>query len=113
MRWVFWYILGTATWAAAADRPLIFPEPQKLTLREDGFAVDEQVPVVIPESASAGDLSLAHQLIAELSDRYGLPLHMSAARVLPPGRFILIGCCVESTCATVSRGKPFGAARQG
>ena len=59
MRWVCWCILGTAVWAAAADRPLIFPEPQKLTLRQDGFAVDEQVPVVIPESASAGDLSLA------------------------------------------------------
>ena len=34
----------------------VFPEPQKMTLRQDGFAVDEQVPVLVPESASAGDL---------------------------------------------------------
>jgi hypothetical protein len=32
--------------SAAADRPVIFPEPQEVTLREDGFPVDEQVPVL-------------------------------------------------------------------
>ena len=91
MRWVYLCILATATWAAAADRPLIFPEPQKATLRQDSFPVDEQVPVVVPPSASAGDLSLARQLIAELSDRYGVALHMEAVATLPRGRFILMG----------------------
>jgi hypothetical protein len=91
VRWVYWCILGTATWAAAADRPVIFPEPQEVTLRQDDFPVDEQVPVLVPESARANDVALARQLIAELSDRYGVPLRMRAGSMLPRGRFILMG----------------------
>ena len=91
MRWLYWCFLGTATWAAAAERPLIFPQPQQMTLRQDGFLVDEQVPIVVPENAGAGDLALARQLIAELSDRYGMALHMTAVPALPHRRFILLG----------------------
>ncbi|HYM07773.1 MAG TPA: hypothetical protein VEU11_14555 [Terriglobales bacterium] len=77
--------LGTATIAGGAERPLIFPEPQKITVHQDGFLVDEQVPVVVPESASAGDVALARQLIAELSDRYGVPLRTGPARCCRAG----------------------------
>ena len=91
MRWVCWCILGAATMAAAAERPLIFPEPQKMTVLPNGFPVDEQVPVLVPESAGADDVSLARQLIAELSDRYRVPLHIQAVSSLPRGRFILLG----------------------
>src|SRR5579864_3373814 len=91
VRWVCWCILGTATWAAAADRPVIFPEPQEVTRRQDDFPVDEQVPVLVPESAKANDVTLARQLIAELSDRYGVSLRMASVPALPRGRFILMG----------------------
>jgi hypothetical protein len=105
--------LGTAAWAAAADRPLIFPEPQKVIVRQNGFPVDEQVPVVVPESATTADVALARQLIAELSDRYGVALRMSAVPGLPRGRFILMGSASNPLVRQVSCGQPRGAARQG
>ncbi len=77
---------------AAAERPLIFPLPQKMELRQDHFRLDESVPILVPAARPAADLSLARLLAAELSDRYGLALRIEAAAALPEAqRFILIG----------------------
>ncbi len=91
MRWLHWCLLGAATLACAAERPLVFPQPQKMMVISGSFAVDEQVPILVPENAGAGDLALARQLIAEMSDRYGMPLRTAAVRSLPRGRYILMG----------------------
>ena len=91
MRWLYSCLLGAATLACAADRPLIFPEPQKMTAGSGNLALNEQVPILLPQNAVAGDLALARQLIADLSDRYGMPLRTSAVRTLPRGRYILMG----------------------
>ncbi len=91
MHWFHWCLLGAATLASAAERPPIFPEPQKMTVGSASFAVDEQVPILVPENAGAHDVGLARQLIADLNDRYGMPLRAAAVRTLPRGRFILMG----------------------
>jgi len=75
----------------AEDRPLIFPEPQKITVLPSVLALDDSVPVLIPEHASTADLALARQLIADLSDLFGVGLRMKAATTLPARPYILMG----------------------
>jgi hypothetical protein len=65
-----------------------------------------------PESAKANDVALARQLIAELSDRYGVSLRMASVPALPRGTH-LDGLRVESADTPVSGGTSRGTARQG
>ena len=91
MRWLRWCLCGLAWPAIAADRPPIFPEPQKMTVLEKAFSVQEGVPILVPPSATPADLSLARELLAELSDRYGMALRIDRTATLPSGPFILMG----------------------
>src|ERR1035437_7670537 len=91
MRWFRWCLCGLALPAIAADRPPIFPEPQKMTVLEKAFSVEEGVPILVPPSAPPADLSLARELLAELSDRYGMALRIDRTATLPSGPFILMG----------------------
>jgi hypothetical protein len=77
MRWLGWCLSGMALVASAADLPLIFPEPQKMKVLETNLAVDEQVPILVPNNAGPADLGLARELAAEFSDRYGLALRIA------------------------------------
>ena len=90
MRWVCLSILAAGL-ASAAERPLVFPEPQKLTVREGRFSLDDTVPVLLPQQPTRADVATARQLIAELSDRYGVGLRTETRTTLPTGRFVLIG----------------------
>ena len=65
-----------AAWGAA-ERPLVFPEPDKMEKLAAGFALDESVRVL------ADDLRLARLLAAEVSDRYGVALKVERASALP------------------------------
>ena len=47
MRWVLLCIAAAGGLATAAERPLIFPEPQKMTVREGRLSIDEGVPVLV------------------------------------------------------------------
>lgn len=91
MRWVFLCLLAAEGLVPAVGRPLIFPEPQKMTVSDGRFAIDETVPILLPEHATPADTSLARELIAELSDRYGVGLRIENRASLPEGRFILMG----------------------
>ena len=91
MRWVCWCLFAAAAAAPTAERPLIFPEPQKMTVLAEDFRLDEQVPIVVPEAAAAAELATARELAAELSDRYGLGLRLATRAALPAGRYILMG----------------------
>jgi hypothetical protein len=53
---------------------LVFPQPQQISDSDSDFVLDNQVPVLVPSNASNEDLFLAHSLIYELSDRFGLDL---------------------------------------
>jgi hexosaminidase len=86
-----WCLCGMALMASAAERPLIFPQPQKMTVSGTNLALDERVPILIPANAGPADLALARALVAELSDRYGLALRIERAMSLPKGPFILMG----------------------
>jgi hypothetical protein len=94
VHWAYWAyscLVAAVGLAPAAARPLVFPEPQKIAVREGRFAVDEKVPVLLPEHATPADTALARQLVAELSDRYGVGLKIETCSTLPAGRFILMG----------------------
>jgi hyaluronoglucosaminidase len=77
----------------ASNSPPVFPVPQQIEMRGgEGLALDESVPILLPEHPSAEDLFLARFLSAELSDRYALALRTKRVGLLPErGPFILMG----------------------
>ena len=92
MRFFRWCLCGIALAACAAERPPIFPEPQKLTILPDSFAVDDRVSILVPQKASAADLAVARAMVAEFSDRYGVAIRIVNSGTIPAkGRFILMG----------------------
>ncbi len=71
---------------------LILPQPQEISASDSDFVLDNQVPVLVPSNASNEDLFLAHSLVNELSDRFGVYLKIeSGASVSPGRRAILMG----------------------
>src|SRR5512133_2532717 len=91
MRFVWWCLYGISLAASAAERPVIFPAPQQMAVLPAGLALQESVPIVVPANAAAGDMALAREVAAELSDRYGLAMRITRVSALPAGRFILMG----------------------
>jgi hypothetical protein len=76
----------------AIDKPVIFPIPQQMTLTGESFSVDETVSILIPETASDQDLSLAKALVRELSDKYSVAIKIKAVTDIPKtGRYIIMG----------------------
>jgi hypothetical protein len=75
----------------AAERPLVFPMPQAITVTGSDFLLTESVPIVTPDPARPADLALARELAAELSDRYGMALRIVRVASLPAGPFLLMG----------------------
>lgn len=76
----------------AAERPLIFPSPQKIQLTNEEFILDETISIIVPHGMNENDLFLARFLVRELSDRYGIALRIKQMDMLPEsGRFILMG----------------------
>ncbi len=53
---------------------LIFPIPQSIKRTSNVFTLDESVTINLPFDASDEDISLAHFLTKELSDKYGVAL---------------------------------------
>jgi Glycosyl hydrolase family 20, domain 2/Glycosyl hydrolase family 20, catalytic domain len=85
-------IFSFSTPGIARDKPLIFPVPQQLKLTGDIFRIDETVSILVPENASAQDLSLARGLVRELSDKYGVALKIKAVSDIPEnGKYIIMG----------------------
>lgn len=82
---------------AASDTPLVFPTPRQIEVRPEGLALNESVPILLPERASSEDRFLAGFLTTELSDRYGLALRTKTVTSLPDsGPFILMGSAANS-----------------
>jgi hypothetical protein len=75
---------------------LIFPQPREITASSTGFLLDNQVPVLVPSNASSEDLLLAHSLVNELSDRFGLYLKIESAADLNPNRRVILMGSIEN-----------------
>ncbi|MBN1581259.1 MAG: beta-N-acetylhexosaminidase [Anaerolineae bacterium] len=74
----------------------LFPIPQKVTLLDFRFNLDESCRILVPESPLEADLALARFLAAELSDRYGLGMPIDRVSNIPlTGNVILIGSIVN------------------
>lgn len=95
--------------AAASERPLIFPLPQKMELLAEPFRLDESVPILVPEGRPDAEMALARMLAAELSDRHGLALKITTASNVRAGkRHILMGSAANPLvrAESVRRGLP-------
>jgi hypothetical protein len=80
---------GSAIKVDAAE-PLIFPIPQEMKLTNDRFSLDETVSIIVPLSASDKDISLAHFLVAELSDKYGIAIKTDTRSDIPVNKKVII-----------------------
>ena len=96
MRLVSWCLGAMALSGMAAERPPMFPAPQRMKVHDRNFTVDEAVPILVPAKATPADLSLARQMVAELSDGYGLALRIVPGDAIPAGRFILMGTATNA-----------------
>ncbi len=82
--------------AASPLQSLIFPQPQEMSGSGSDFALDNQVPVIVPSNASDEDLFLAGSLVHELSDRFGRHLKIERATTLSRGRRAILMGSVEN-----------------
>ena len=85
-------LLSLSTSVSAVDIPLIFPLPQEQKVTRASFIMDETISVIVPENASEQDISLARNLVRELSDKYGIALKIITSNsVTGKGRKVLMG----------------------
>jgi hypothetical protein len=75
---------------------LIFPEPQEISSSGSDFILDNQVPVIVPSNSSKEDLFLAHSLVNELSDRFGMHLKIERAANLSANRRAILMGSIEN-----------------
>ncbi len=74
------------------DPPLVFPEPQEMTLSSGSFSLNAQTKILLPPDASKTDLELAGFLVRDLVDKYCLPLQTTYTSALPmEGSSIVLG----------------------
>ena len=89
---IFIITLSLPVSGTSMDIPLIFPLPQEQKVTTDSFKMDETISVIVPENASEQDISLARNLVRELSDKYGIALKIITANsVTGKGRKVLMG----------------------
>ena len=87
-----WLTLSLCLAAPAGGRPLIFPEPKKITVAGTAFTLDDQATIVLPTRASEQDLFLANFLRDEIGDRFARHLRTERVATLDANRrLILIG----------------------
>ena len=76
----------------AIEKTLIFPIPQQIQLINDIFALDESIPIIVPQDMSKNDIFLARFLVRELSDKYGIALKIEPRADIPKeGKAIIMG----------------------
>jgi hypothetical protein len=75
---------------------LVFPQPQQISASDGDFVLDNQVPVLVPSNASDEDLFLAHSLINELSDKFGVYLKIESGDSLSPNKRVILMGSIEN-----------------
>ncbi len=73
-------------------KPIIFPNPQEITLNNENFDLDEETIIIVPWKASEKDLFLARFIVAELIDKFGIAVRIENLSGIPINKpFILMG----------------------
>jgi len=90
------FLFGYCLIAIAGEQQMIFPLPQEMVVLENHFKLDEKTLILIPEEASENDLFLAHLLVAELSDKYGLALNIEYKSKVPSDKNVIIMGSVDN-----------------
>jgi hypothetical protein len=80
----------------AAENPLIFPIPQQLQTTNENFLLNEATLIIVPPNCSAKDISLAHFLVRELSDKYGIAVRVETSFVIPTNRNVVVMGSIEN-----------------
>jgi hypothetical protein len=115
--WKFTGAGSDAGSVSAFPRPLVFPEPQELSVSEGRFMLGPQTVIALPAHAPEGDQLLARFLAEELSDRWGYAVGIRQLSVVPPHQSVIIlgattNPLVQSSCAQLAiepiRDKPSG-----
>jgi len=76
--------------AIGMEKPLIFPIPQQMQVTDNPFVLDESVMIIVPAKASEKDISLAHALIRELNDKYGIALKVETRSDIPADKKVVV-----------------------
>ena len=91
----FAFVIAFLVWftkGIAQEDPLIFPVPQQIHLDNSYFSLDASVPHCNTHVSRSKALGLAKLLVKELSDRYGLALHITYSNTIPVDtRSIILG----------------------
>jgi hypothetical protein len=74
------------------EKPLIFPYPREVQVREGTFEVDKSTFIMVHEEPNETDFLLSRMLSDEFADRYRQPMKLaSRMRIGANDKFILIG----------------------
>ena len=93
---VYMLIIILSTNVNAAEKPLIFPIPQKLEVTNEIFELDETVSIIVPQKNNEEDLFLARFLVRELSDKYGIAIKIETKTSIPEGRKVVVMGSVDN-----------------
>jgi hypothetical protein len=100
-------VLSAALNLSAANRTLIFPQPQEQRLLQGNFELTEDTVIAVPLKASPADLALARMLREELIDRWGIAVGIRRLTALPARTgVILAGALTNPLVAAYSAAMP-------
>jgi hypothetical protein len=85
----FFYVLISSI-VKAAEMPLIFPIPQQLQTTNNQFLLDETILIITPRNSSEKDIALAHFLVRELSNKYGIAVKVESRSAIPNDRRVVV-----------------------
>ena len=76
----------------AVERPIIFPIPYEVQIKQGNFTIDNSTFILLPEKAGKTDNFLANLLFAEFSDKYEQPVWIKRKSAFTDqDKIILIG----------------------
>jgi len=76
--------------ARATEKPLIFPVPLQMEIKNDGFVIDESVMIITSPNSTEKEINLARFLVRELSDKYGIGLKITKSSAIPTNRRVIV-----------------------
>lgn len=89
---VLFNLLYLTGYADTGDKPLIYPIPSEVKLKEGRFILDESAFIILSEQPNAADEFLAKSLAYELADKYGFPIKtVKKTSYSSKDKFLLIG----------------------
>lgn len=85
------------------NKPIIFPAPQKLSIDDGNFGLNQETVIIVPQDVSEDDQKLAMFLVKDLSDKYDLALKIKESSKLPDSNYIIMGTLNNSLVSEYCR----------